>query len=357
MASTAAVISLGSRSSKMTVEAMKKYFQSVDHLNIKHIEVNLGTDSAEVLYKGKPLDKYDCIYPKGSFRYSTLIRAITIILSKHTYIPLKASSFTIVNDKILTHLKLQHNKIPMPKTYLTSSPIAAKEIFGKMNYPIIMKFPQGTQGKGVIVVDSLESATTMMDALTALKQPFLIQEYIDTGGVDIRAFVVGDKVVASVKRVASRGEVRANVHMGGTGKAHPLDTYQKRVAIDAAKAIGAEICAVDMLEGPKGPLVIEANVSPGLQGIISPPGVNVAEKIAAYLAKKAEGFKAKRKGQQASEMVDQAGSEDFAQQIIVHPNFRADRILLPKIVTDITRFTETDEIVLKIEKGRITIEK
>ncbi|HII66166.1 TPA: RimK family alpha-L-glutamate ligase [Candidatus Woesearchaeota archaeon] len=354
----AALISLGSRSSQMTLEAMKPHFEQVDAISLKQIEVSLGDKGKRrVLYEGNPLPEYDYIYAKGSFRYAQLLRSITEILREASFMPIAPEAFTVGHDKILTHLALQQYNIPMPATYLISSAKAGKKLLTEVHYPLIMKFPHGTQGIGVMVADSYGSASSMLDALIALRQPFLIQEYIDTGGVDIRAFVVGNEVVASVKRVASRGEVRANVHMGGTGKAHPLDTYQKRVAIDAAKAIGAEICAVDMLEGPKGPLVIEANVSPGLQGIISTTGVNVAEKIAAYLAKKAEGFQAKRKGQQASEMVDQAGSEDFAQQIIVHPNFRADRILLPKIVTDITRFTETDEIVLKIEKGRITIEK
>ena len=87
-----------------------------------------------------------------------------------------------------------------------------------MKYPIVLKFPHGTQGKGVMFAESFAAASSMLDALIALKQPFLIQEYIETGGVDVRAFVVGDKVVASMKRKAVRGEMRANIHAGGTGE-------------------------------------------------------------------------------------------------------------------------------------------
>ena len=354
----AAILSLGSKSSQMTLEAMKAHFEQADAIHIKQIKVRLGDkNTRRVLYDGKPLPEYDCIYAKGSFRYAQLLRSVTEILKETAFMPIAPESFIIGHDKILTHLALQHYNVPMPSTYLISSAKAGKQLLTEVHYPLIMKFPHGTQGIGVMVADSYGSASSMLDALIALRQPFLIQEYIDTGGVDVRAFVIGNEVVASVKRVASRGEVRANVHAGGIGKPYSLDTYQKRVAIDAAKAIGAEICAVDMLEGPKGPLVIEANVSPGLQGITATTNVNIAEKIASYLAKKTQEFQARLKGQKTSEMVDQIGSGEFAQQIIAHPNFRADRILLPKIVTDITRFTETDEIVLKIEKGKITIER
>ncbi len=354
----AAILSLGSVSSKMTLEAMQKHFDEVDAISIKQIEVSLGDKSKRrVLHEGKPLPAYDCIYAKGSFRYAQLLRSVTEILKEQSFMPIAAEAFITGHDKILTHLAFQQHNVPMPSTYLISSAKAGKQLLTEVHYPLIMKFPHGTQGIGVMVADSYGSASSMLDALIALKQPFLIQEYIDTGGVDVRAFVIGNEVVASVKRIASRGEVRANVHAGGVGKPYSLDTHQKRVAIDAAKAIGAEICAVDMLEGPKGPLVIEVNVSPGLQGITATTNLNIAEKIAAYLAKRALEFQNRLSGQKTLEMVGQLDLEEFAQQIIVHPNFRADRILLPKIVTDITRFTEADEIVLKIEKGRVIIEK
>src|SRR3989338_8386209 len=354
----AALISLGSRSSQMTLEAMKPHFEQVDAISLKQIEVSLGDKGKRrVLYEGNPLPEYDCIYAKGSFRYAQLLRSITEILREASFMPIAPEAFTVGHDKILTHLALQQYNIPMPATYLISSAKAGKKLLTEVHYPLIMKFPHGTQGIGVMVADSYGSASSMLDALIALRQPFLIQEYIDTGGGDVGAFVVGSEVVASVKRIASRGEVRANVHAGGVGKPYSLDTHQKRVAIDSAKALGAEICAVDMLEGPKGPLVIESNVSPGLQGITATTNIDIAEKIAAYLAKRAQQFQNKLTGQQTLEIVEGLGSEQYAQQIIVHPNFRADRILLPKIVTDITHFTETDELVLKIEKGRITIEK
>jgi len=244
----AAVISLTSISSKWTIGAMKKYFDSVDSIDLRNIDVSLGIGKLDVLFNGQPLEKYDCIYAKGSFRYSSLLRSITNALYSTTYMPIKPETFDIGHNKLLTHLALQHYKIPMPKTYLSSTTEAAKKILKNVNYPIIMKFPHGTGGKGVMFAESFAAASSMLDALTALRQPFIIQEYVEAGGVDIRAIVVGKKVAASMKRKAVKGEERANIHAGGKGEACVLDSHTKKIAVSTAQSIGAEICAVDMLE-------------------------------------------------------------------------------------------------------------
>ena len=226
----------------------------------------------------------------------------------------------------------------MPITYLASSTRAAKKILNEVNYPIVLKFPHGTQGKGVMFAESFAAASSMLDALIALKQPFLIQEYIETGGVDIRAFVVGDKVAASMKRKAVRGEMRANIHTGGTGESCVLDQKTKNIA--------------------KGPLVIEANLSPGLQGITKATSINVADKIAKYLFEKSEIFSARDRDEATLKIFEDLGlSGEIAQQIITNLDFRASRILLPKIVTDISQFGEKDEVVLKVEKGKLVVER
>ncbi len=356
----AALISLGSKSSKWTVDAMRKHFDVADDINLKNIEVNLGVGKLDVLYNGQPLPKYDCIYAKGSFRYAPLLRSITRALSPPTYMPIKAGTFTIGHDKLLTHLALQLYKTPMPITYLASSPKGAKKILEKVNYPIIMKFPQGTQGKGVMYADSFASASSMLDALSALRQPFLIQEYIETGGVDIRALVVGDKVVASMKRKAVPGEERANIHMGGKGEACILDSHARKIAIDAAQSIGADICAIDILEGPKGPLVIEANLSPGLQGITEATKIDVADKIANFLYQKTKEITESGKKTTASNILEEVGrksDENVIEEIITNLDFRGDRILLPKLVTDMSNFDEKKEVIIRVKKGKVVIEK
>lgn len=357
MVMKAAVISLGSKSSKWTVKALKNYIRTVDDLNIKDIEVTLSSKGLEILYKGKPLEEYDCIYAKGSFRYASLLRAITLVGSKTAYMPIQAKGFTIAHDKLLTQLKFQAVGIPTPRTYLASTPESAKKVLKKINYPIIMKFPHGTGGKGIMFAESYAAANSMLDALTALKQPFLIQEYIETGGVDIRAIVVGAKVIGAMKRKAEVGEKRANIHAGGTGEACQLDRHTQKIAVDAAKAVGADICAVDILEGAKGPLVIEVNISPGLQGITKATKIDVADKLAKFLHKKAKEFSEVRKGVVTKEIMREISPPGPGKEILTSLDFRGERILLPEVVTKETGFIDTDELILRVEKGKLVIER
>jgi len=210
--------------------------------------------------------------------------------------------------------------------------------------------------------DSFAAASSMLDAIETLKQPFLIQEYIETEGSDIRAIVVGDKVVAAMKRKAAGDEKRANIHAGGKGEALVLDTHTKKIAVNTAKSIGAEICAVDILETVKGPQIIEANISPGLQGITSVTKIDVADKIAKYLFEKTKEFSEKGKKTETSKMftdlvVGGTGKENAEQQVITNLDIRSERILLPKIITNISKFGEKEEIVIKAKKGKISLEK
>jgi len=355
-------MSMGSKSSQMTLEAMKKYFSVVDDINIKNMEVMLGSKELSILYNGKKLQKYDCIYAKGSFRYAPLLRSITTAFYGTTYMPIKPNTFTIGHDKLLTHLALQYYKVPMPDTYVIASIDAAKKILEQIKYPIILKFPQGTQGKGVMFAESFAAASSMLDAIDNLKQPFLIQEYIETEGSDIRAFVIGDKVVAAYKRKAATGEKRANIHLGGKGEPIVLDAPTKKIAVDTAKSIGAEICAVDMLETVKGPQVIEANLSPGLQGITSFTKIDVADKIAKFLFEKTKEFIEKGKKTETSKIlvdlgVSKGGESETEQQIITNLDIRSERILLPKIVSKLSKFDEKEDIIIKASKGKISLEK
>jgi len=207
--------------------------------------------------------------------------------------------------------------------------------------------------------DSFSSASSMMDALSALRQPFLIQEYVETGGVDTRAIVVGDKVVASMNRESQEGEARANIHAGGKGKACELDAHTKKIAVEAAKVIGADICAVDILESVKGPVIIELNLSPGLQGITKATKIDIANKIAKFLHKQSKEFKESGKKQDASRIMADIGIKDSdkLKEIVTTLDFRGNRILLPSAVTSMTKFNEKDEYSIEAEKGFLSIKK
>lgn len=356
----AAVISLGSKSSHWTIAEMQKYFDVVDDINLKQIEVSLGSRES-ILYQGKPLGKYDCVYAKGSWRYAPMLRAISQELYKECYMPIMPSAFTVVHDKFLTQLILQRAEMPMPKTYLAASVEAGKMLLGKMHYPIIIKVLHGTQGKGVLFADSHAAASSMLDTME--KQPFLIQEYIDTGGRDTRVIVAGDKIIGAMVRKAKDNEERANVHAGGSAEPCNISEDTARVAIKAAKALKMEIGAIDILESIKGPMVIEANVSPGLQGITTATGENIAAKIAKFLYDRTEEFCKAKEPSKTEKIFDEIGIDmngegsSTIRDIITNLSFRANKIILPEVVNKIAKFKETDECAIKIEKGKITIEK
>lgn len=355
----AAVVSLGSESSVWTIDSMKKYFDEVDSINIRYLEINFSGKKAEILYKGEPLGHYDCIFAKGSFRYANLLQSLTVLLSEKSYLPFEDRAYSIAHDKLLTQLELQRKNIPMPTTHLSATISAARAMLERLNYPLIMKFPQGTQGKGVIFADSFASASSILDALSSLKQPFIIQEYVETGGEDVRVFVVGDKVVAAYKRVARTGEIRSNIHAGGVGQTIILDDEAKRVSIRAAKAIGAPICGVDLLISKhKGPLVIEINISPGLKGITQYTGIDVADKIAQYLYDQTS----KRLGSKLKQHVDDFMLEHVERAdvdkrtLITTLDFRGSRVLLPEVVSKVAKLKDEDyEFTFK--KGDIHIKK
>ncbi len=352
----AAVVSMGSISSKWIAEALQKHFDEVDHLDIKEFEVNLGKEGT-VLYAGKPMKQYDCMYLRGSGRYANLLRSIASMVGDKTFIPIKPATFTTCHDKLLTHITLQKHHVPQPMTYIASTSPVAKKIIKKMQYPIVLKLPTGTHGKGVMLADSYESASSMIDALAVLKQPFLLQEYIETDGSDTRAFVVGDDVVASMKRVAVKGEKRANIHAGGRGEAKTLNAQAKKIALMAARAMGAEICGVDLLESVRGPKVIEVNVSPGLQGITKVTNIPVAEKIAKYLLQRTKEFQRELETKGKKEVLHDITPHKDLKEVIGKADFRGARILLPELATTLTKLTEDDEVSIKMGKGRIEIEK
>ena len=348
----AALISMGSISSKWTAKAMEKYFDTVDMLDIRDLEVSLGGRKSEILYKGEPIQEYDCIYAKGSFRFANLLRSITTMLYPKCFMPIAAEAFTSGHDKLLTHIKLQRGKVAMPETYVATTAESAKSVLKKMTCPIIIKMPAGTHGKGVMVADSHESAASMIDALSMLKQPFLLQEFIDTGGCDVRAFVVGEKVIASMKRIAVKGETRANIHAGGEGKGIMLDRKTQKIAIEAAKSLGVSICGVDILESMRGPMVLEVNLSPSLQGITKATKIDVSDKIAKFLFEETK----KRKTAKTEEKGKKVVKEFLpAQEILSKLDFRGERILLPEFVTRLTNFDDEKEVVIKADKGRLEI--
>ena len=357
MPTKAAIISLGSTSSQWTYEAMSEYFDEVDMLQLKDMEVSFSGDRSEVLYQGDKISRYDCIFAKGSFRYAQLLGSMTAILERGCYMPIRSTSFTIGHDKLLTQLALHQSDVPMPTTTIVSTVPAAKKLLEKLNFPIILKFPHGTGGKGVLYADSIVVAKGILDALSALRQPFLIQEYIDTGGRDIRAIVIGNRVVAAYQRVSSGRDIRANIHSGGSGEKIKLDASVKKLCVKAAQACGADMAGVDLLLSHRGPLFLEVNLSPGLQGVTSTTGVDVAGEMAKYLYQRTLERKEKISKHNSEEIMKELIEEDELeeQELITSLEFRGNKILLPEIITKLTQFNENADYKFSTSKEHLRI--
>ncbi len=348
-----AVISLGGPSSKNIIEQAKQYFDVADHVNIREVDVQMGSEGLIVLYKGKQIQEYDCVYVRGSYKYALLQTSIASALFNNAYMPLHSTAFKLGHDKLLTLLELQRLKIPLPTTYVSATTNSAKQLFNTIKYPIIIKIPCGTQGKGVMVADSVQSARSLIDALEAFNQPYIIQEYIDTDATDVRAIVLGDKVVACMRRKGSpKEEFRANIHQGGVGEPCSLDFDAEQVAVRAAKAVKADICAVDMLDHNGKMHVIEVNLSPGLEGINAALKMNVAAFISQYLYGRAKEFVESKKENKFNEVVK--GID--AQEMISTLSMKGGIIKLPEFVTKITGFTPDNEVRIIVGKGRLNID-
>jgi ribosomal protein S6--L-glutamate ligase len=351
------IISMGSKSSSMIIDESKHFFDEVDHIDIRKIEVKIDSKT-EVLYDGEPLKNYDCLYMRGSFRYSSLLYAISEHFKGTCYLPLEANAHVIAHDKFKTHLILsQVSSIKMPATYFTAKISETKSFLKTLNYPIILKFPSGTHGKGVIFAESYSSASSMVDALDVFNQPVLIQDYVHINS-DIRVVVAGDKIIGAMRRIAQKGEIRANSHQGGSGEPFLVTPEIKRMSIDAAKQIKADICAVDLIESDYGPQILEINSSPGLQKITEVTKKNIAGEIAHFLFEQTLKFKDLKNKTVSTEInkdvgIEEIGLRDYSTEL----KMNAGRIILPEFASKQAEFWPSEEVTIKVTKGKIEITK
>ena len=346
------VISLGGKSSLNIVKEAKHYSDKPEHIDLRTLEVHASPEGLKVFSGQRELNGFDCIYIRGSYKYTLLQRAVSKAFYNEAYLPIRPAAFSIAHNKFLTLLELLKNGVNTPKTYFAGTTKAANKILEDVQYPVIMKIPHGTQGKGVMVADSLMAAKTMLDALETFKQPYIIQEYIDTDFTDIRAVVIGGKIIA-MRRRAPAEELRANIHAGGKGELCDLSPDVEQIALKSAKVLGADICAVDILEGTK-PAVIEVNLSPGLIGITQATKQNVAQMAAHYLAERTKEFLAKKKASEDGKVVDDVGAKRN-KKVITTLEIKNGMIRLPKFVTDLSEFTMNDEVTFIVDKGKIDI--
>ncbi len=253
-----------------------------------HCNIISEKENPVVYYNGQSLRFVDAIVPRigatFTFYGSALIRQFEM-----QNIPTLVSSQALLRarDKLHCLQILTVENVGMPKTYFTHYFYNIDEIITAVGgFPFVMKQLEGTQGYGVFLIKDRKHAGEIINAHQSANKRFIIQEYIaESKGADIRAIVIGDKVVAAMKRQAKKGDFRSNLHQGGKGINIQLSEEERNSAIKSAQAMGLEVAGVDMLQSKRGPLIIEVNASPGLEGIEKTTKINIAKKIIQHIQK------------------------------------------------------------------------
>lgn len=248
--------------------------------------MNITSSNPMVHYKDQALDDFDAIIPRigASITYygSAILRQFEMMGVDSLN---ESTSITRSRDKLRCLQILSRSGIGLPVTsYAHSTKMTEKLIKMVGDAPLVIKLVEGTQGKGVILADTSKAAESVIDGFRQMKAHFLVQEFIkESNGCDIRAFVIGDKVVASMMRTAKAGEFRSNLHRGGSATRVDISQEEATVAVNAAKALGLNVAGVDLLRSSRGPLVLEVNSSPGLQGIETSTGLDIATMVIEYI--------------------------------------------------------------------------
>jgi len=256
-------------------------------LNTLRFAIDIQEGEPDLYYKSKVLSDYDAIIPRigASITYfgTAVVRQFE---QMDVYSPNTSNGIMNSRDKLRSLQILSRHDIGIPHTTFVrdrSDVLPAIERTG--GAPVIIKILEGTQGIGVILAETTKAAEAIVETLQVAKQNVLIQRYVEESkGRDIRAFVVGDSVVAAMRRVAIGDEFRSNVHRGGKAESVKLDSNYEETAVRAAQIMGLRVAGVDMLEGTDGPQIIEVNSSPGLEGIESATDLDVAGTIIDYIA-------------------------------------------------------------------------
>ncbi len=244
--------------------------------------IDLSRDDPNVTYQGRDIDDIDAILPRiGASITFYGLAVVRQFQAMDVYTPNTADGIANSRDKLRSMQILSRHEIDIPATTFVRERSDIRSAIDRVGgAPVIIKTLEGTQGIGVILAPDFRVAEAVIETLQSTNQNVLIQRFVrESRGRDIRAIVVGDRVVAAMRRSARGGEFRSNVHRGGTTKAIRLDAATRDVALRAAQTLGLTICGVDMLEGKDGPLVMEVNSTPGLQGIEEATGLDVAGAI------------------------------------------------------------------------------
>jgi ribosomal protein S6--L-glutamate ligase len=261
--------------------------------------MNIASRRPEVYYNGEKLPKYDAVIPRIGASVTFYGLAVLRQFEMQGVFPLNESvAIGRSRDKLRSMQLLARDGIGLPVTTFAHDPKQTEEVLRLAGgAPMVIKLLEGTQGIGVVLADTDRSAKSVIEAFRGAGVNILVQEFIkEAGGTDIRALVVGGKVIAAMKRTGAEGEFRSNLHRGGSAQSIKISPEERSTAIRSAKAMGLNVCGVDMLRANHGPVVMEVNSSPGLEGVEKATGIDVAGKIIEYLETHAKPNRTRTRG-------------------------------------------------------------
>lgn len=269
----------GNYSNRRMIAAGETRGHVMETIETSRCYMAINNHNPEIHYDGKALPRYDAIIPRIGSRMTFYGMAVVRQFeSMGTYCVNPASAIGNSRDKLLAHQVLAQHKLGMPNTAFAKSSRDTKGIVDLVGgSPVVVKLLESTQGKGVVLADTRKAAHALVDAFRGLDAHFLVQEFVkEASGTDIRCFVVDGRVVGAIKRTAQAGEFRSNIHQGGSASKVRLTKLERQSAVKAARVLKLNVAGVDILRSDSGPKILEVNSSPGLEGIETATGKDIA---------------------------------------------------------------------------------
>jgi ribosomal protein S6--L-glutamate ligase len=300
-------IAILSRNSKLystsrLVEAAEARGHQVRVLDVLRCYMNITSHNPSIHYRGEDLTGFDAVIPRIGASVTFYGTAVLRQFEMMNVMPLNESvAISRSRDKLRSTQLLARKGIGLPVTGFANNPDDIEDLISQVGgAPLVIKLLEGTQGIGVVLAETHNAAESVIQAFMGLKANIMVQEFIkEAGGSDIRCFVVGDKVVASMKRQGAKGEFRSNLHRGGSAELVRLTPEERSTAIRAAKIMGLNVCGVDLLRSNHGPVIMEVNSSPGLKGIETSSGKDISDLIIQFIEKRFESMETTTKDKSA----------------------------------------------------------
>lgn len=280
-------------------QAAEERGHTLDMINTLRCTMNIASRRPEIYYEGHQLLDYDAVIPRIGASITFYGLAVLRQFEMMGVYPLNESvAIGRSRDKLRSMQLLARAGIGLPVTTFAHDPKQAQQVVQMAGgAPVVIKLLEGTQGIGVVLADTDRSAKSVIEAFRGADVNILVQEFIkEAGGTDIRALVIGGKVVAAMQRTGAEGEFRSNLHRGGSAKPVKISPEERSTALRAAKTLGLNVCGVDMLRSNHGPVVMEVNSSPGLEGVEKATGIDLAGKIIEFIEKTAKEGATKTRG-------------------------------------------------------------